>query len=105
MNKLEQQIATILAYYDGTSWQDRPEPDGDPEHRDQLVAELCLAAIGRDRELLALVVREACQRGRAAALLEVVEEHNEQAEGAEQHRAEGDGEITALGPARWRRDH
>lgn len=91
MTTTSDDIDAILDYYDSTAWQDRPGEAGDPEHRDALITELALAAIGRDRELLALLVREACQRGRGDELLEVVAEHREQAASAEQQRAELDG--------------
>lgn len=88
--------AEILAYYDSTEWQDATDGDRDPEHRRQLVETLCEVAIGRDRDLLELVIRAGIERGRGAELLEVIADHRDQALGAEQLRAESVGEIEPI---------
>lgn len=79
---MREEIEEIMTYWDSTESQDSAAPDGDREHRDQLVAALCLAAVGRDRELLEQVVREGVTRGRGAEMRVAIDMHRIEAAGA-----------------------
>ena len=55
----------ILGYYDLLATLDRA-PDSMAERLDHLVTEICLAALQRDRDFFAAVVRTGIERGRGA---------------------------------------
>ena len=95
--------AEILAYYDVLAWRDQA-PDSVAERLDSLITELCLAAIARDRDLLAAIVRAGIERGRGAAMRHVCRQHRGEEERAEQALAESAGVLIPINAAWCRQE-
>lgn len=93
--------AEILAYYDAIATYDR-SPESEAEHFDDLLRALVLAAIDRDRDLLAYVVRAGIERGRGDVMRAVCGQHNDEVACVSQAWAELRGVLTPLRP--WGRN-